>query len=220
MKITKSKMAFYYNNKLYTFLEKDEDSEIKFYYNGTYINLVTKDEVLTNLPNIKYLDTCKIYYVLHGQCVQLGLYEDLAGGTYKLTFNDDTTTLINNSKVTTHKQFTTSLDLNVKKEIEIIKYTKDNLDLTYNNIINPVKDGMIVKVSSTGYVVDTIDMKNDSQLRCVGTEKGELKFYKIAFTIVEKEYNNISMDNCLLTNTIKTQKGATLEPSGVKTYRI
>ena len=104
MNISRSKVKFMQDGELYTFLQKDEDSGLRFYHDGEYINLVTKNEVLINMPDVTYLNNHRIFYYLHGQCIQLAVYEDITGGSHTITFNNEST-LEDNTKVTTYNNF-------------------------------------------------------------------------------------------------------------------
>lgn len=249
MNISRSKVKFMQDGKLYTFLQKDEDSGLRFYHDGEYINLVTKNEVLINMPDVTYLNNHRIFYYLHGQCIQLAVYEDITGGAYTITFNNENT-LENNGHVTTHDKFTTGLDLGVKKVNVDIEYNEHNNGLLYNEYILTNENSMTSKTATVSLLMEDINMRNEN-VECVNTKEGsilytEVKYAieninyigdisnshnhvnsenntllstKVTYTITHKAYDETSTDQCNLINIERKSKGAILQYSEEIRYK-
>ena len=133
MYITASQAKIKIGDKLYTFLQKDEDSKIKFHLDNDDINLVTKEEVLDNIEDATYKDTFKAWYHVNGTLIQLAFKEEVVvPNTYELIFNKqegfETT-----DNLTRDTYFTTAKVLNVAKSLRYIEYNKWNTDLIYSN---------------------------------------------------------------------------------------
>lgn len=194
MEISKSKIKFMQNGELYTLLQKDEDSGVKFYYDGSYVNLATKNEVLLNMPDIQYLDQHRVFYYLHGQCIQLATYEDVIGGAYTLNFNKDNELLEDNGEVTSDEYFTTVLNIAVTKVRSTIEYTEANTDLTLTDVVaTPTDirlDGFVV-----GYNTFEIDFTNDENLSLTGgVSNGQLLSVPILYKTITLDYSSTNLD--------------------------
>ena len=208
MNISRSKVRFMQDGKVYTFLQKDEDSGLRFYYDGEYINLVTKNEVLINMPDVTYLNNHRIFYYLHGQCIQLAVYEDIIGGSYTLTFNN-APTLENNTKVTTYDNFTTALKLDVIKTNATIDYTDNNTHLTLNDYVEPISVGTNIKLVTTEYIITDIDMTG-IDVTNTNAKVGKLLSKNATYTVIELEYSTNTESNYTLTETESTSSSITL----------
>ena len=217
MNISRSKVKFMQDGELYTFLQKDEDSGLRFYYNGGYINLVTKNEVLENMPDVTYLNNHRIFYYLHGQCIQLAVYEDIIGGAYTLTFNNEST-LENNTKVTTYNEFTTALKLDVEKTTTTIDFTNNNSDLTCNEYTETTEVGSAIKIVTTEHITVDIDTTDDSIVSCVDTKTGRLLPTSVTYTIETLSYEIDNKDNYIFIDTEPTEYGGILLSGGEITY--
>ena len=217
MNISRSKVKFMQDGELYTFLQKDEDSGLKFYHDGEYINLVTKNEVLINMPDVTYLNNHRIFYYLHGQCIQLAVYEDITGGAYTLTFNNEPT-LENNGVVTTYDEFTTALKLDVEKTTTTIDFTNNNSDLTCNEYEEITEVGSVIKIVATEYTVIDIDITDDNIVSCVDTKTGVLTSTSVTYTVETLSYEIDNKDNYIFIDTEPTEYSGILLSSGEITY--
>ena len=218
MNISRSKVRFMQDGKVYTFLQKDEDSGLRFYYDGGYINLVTKNEVLLNMPDVTYLNNHRIFYYLHGQCIQLAVYEDIIGGSHTITFNNEST-LENNGVVTTYDEFTTALKLDVEKTTTTIDVTNNNSDLTCNKYAETTEIGSVIKVVATEYTLVDIDTTDDSIVSCVNTKTGGLTSTSVTYTVETLSYEIDNKDNYIFIDTeLLEHGGGVLLSSGEITY--
>ena len=217
MNISRSKVKFMQDGELYTFLQKDEDSGLRFYYDGGYINLVTKNEVLENMPDVTYLNNHRIFYYLHGQCIQLAVYEDITGGSHTITFNNQDT-LENNNKVTTYNNFTTALKLDVEKTTTTIDYTNNNNGLICNERAEALEVGSVIKIVATEYTTVDIDITDDSIVSCVDTKTGALLPTSTIYTVEELSYEIDNKDNYIFIDTEPTEYGGILLSSEEITY--
>ena len=155
MNITKSNIHIMLNDKIYTLLQKDEDSKIKFKYNDNIINIATKDDVIENMNHIDYKDEIKIYYYLYEQYIQLAIYEDII--EYKcqeISFNN-----IEYDNIQHDDNFTTIKQLNVR---HIIK----NIDFSINNETNNINTDGGIKLKTKDTIIERhiIDYCNDTEL--------------------------------------------------------
>ena len=217
MNISRSKVRFMQDGKVYTFLQKDEDSGLRFYYDGEYINLVTKNEVLINMPDVTYLNNHRIFYYLHGQCIQLAVYEDIIGGSHTITFNNEST-LENNTKVTTYNNFTTALKLDVEKTMATVDFTNNNSDLTCNEYAETTEVGSVIEIVATEYTTVDIDTTDDSIVSCVDTKTGALLPTSTTYTVEELSYEIDNKDNYIFIDTEPTEYGGILLSSEEITY--
>ena len=217
MNISRSKVKFMQDGKLYTFLQKDEDSGLRFYHDGEYINLVTKNEVLLNMPDVTYLNQHRIFYYLHGQCIQLAVYEDITGGSHTITFNNQDI-LENNTKVTTYNEFTTALKLDVEKSMTTIDFTNNNSDLTCNERAEAFEIGSVIKVVTTEYATVDIDITDDSIVSCVDTKTGTLLPTCVTYIVEELSYKIDNKDDYIFIDTEPTEYSTILLSSGEITY--
>ena len=217
MNISRSKVKFMQDGKLYTFLQKDEDSGLRFYHDGEYINLVTKNEVLINMPDVTYLNNHRIFYYLHGQCIQLAVYEDITGGSHTITFNNEST-LENNTKVTTYNNFTTALKLDVDKTTTTIDYTNNNNGLICNERAEVLELGSVIKVVTTEYTVGTIDMKDDNIVTCVDTKTGTLLPTCVTYIVDTLNYGMDDKENYIYIETESINMGTQVISTGEITY--
>ena len=134
MIISESKAKIKIDDKLYTFIQKDEDSQFKFYYDGGYINLVTKDEVIATSPDVKYKDNVKGFYKANGTLVQLAFKENFDFPQhYELLFNSQEG-FVRTDNIESDEHFTTAKVLNVSRSFNIIEYNKFNSDIIPNDI--------------------------------------------------------------------------------------
>lgn len=155
MNITKSNIHIMLNDKIYTLLQKDEDSKIKFKYNNNIINIATKDDVIENMNHINYKDEIKIYYYLYEQYIQLAVYEDIIEyKCHEISFNN-----IEHDNIQHDDNFTTIKQLNVR---HIIK----NIDFSINNETNNINTdgGIKLKTNDTSIEQHIIDYCNDTEL--------------------------------------------------------
>lgn len=217
MNISRSKVKFMQDGELYTFLQKDEDSGLRFYHDGEYINLVTKNEVLINMPDVTYLNNHRIFYYLHGQCIQLAVYEDIIGGSHTITFNNEST-LENNTKVTTYNNFTTALKLDVEKTMATIDFTNNNSDLTCNEYAETTEVGSVIEIVATEYTTVDIDTTDDNIVRCVDIKMGNLLPTSVTYTVEELNYKIDNKDDYIFINTEPTEYSGILLSSGEITY--
>ena len=217
MNISRSKVKFMQDGELYTFLQKDEDSGLRFYHDGEYINLVTKNEVLENMPDVTYLNQHRIFYYLHGQCIQLAVYEDITGGSHTITFNNQDI-LENNTKVTTYNEFTTALKLDVEKSTTTIDFTNNNSDLTGNEYLEALEVGSVIKIVATEYTTVDIDITDDSIVSCVDTKTGTLLPTSVTYVVEELNYKIDNKDNYIFIDTEPTEYSGILLSSGEITY--
>lgn len=217
MNISRSKVKFMQDGELYTFLQKDEDSGLRFYHDGGYINLVTKNEVLKNMPDVTYLNQHRIFYYLHGQCIQLAVYEDITGGSHTITFNNEST-LENNTKVTTYNEFTTALKLDVEKSMTTIDFTNNNSDLTCNEYAETTEVGSVIEIVEPEYTIVDIDTTDDSIVSCVDVKTGALLPTSVTYTIETLSYEVDNKDNYIFINIEPTEYGGILLSSGEITY--
>ena len=200
MNISRSKVKFMQDGKLYTFLQKDEDSGLRFYHDGEYINLVTKNEVLENMPDVTYLNNHRIFYYLHGQCIQLAVYEDIIGGSHTITFNNQDI-LENNNNVTTYNEFTTALKLDVEKSMTTIGFTNNNSDLTCNEYAETTEVGSVIEIVTTEYAIVDIDTTDDSIVSCVDVKTGALLSTSVTYTIETLSYEVDNKDDYIFIDT-------------------
>ena len=217
MNISRSKVKFMQDGELYTFLQKDEDSGLRFYHDGEYINLVTKNEVLINMPDVTYLNNHRIFYYLHGQCIQLAVYEDIIGGSHTITFNNEST-LENNTKVTTYNNFTTALKLDVEKTTTTIDYTNNNNGLICNERAEALEVGSVIKVVTTEYATVDIDTTDDSIVSCVDTKTGGLMPTSVTYIVETLSCEIDNKDDYIFINTEPIEYGGILLSSGEITY--
>ena len=134
MIISESKAKIKIGDKLYTFIQKDEDSRFKFYYDDNHINLVTKDEVIANHLDIIYRDNIKAYYKYNNKLIQLALKENFDFPQhYELLFNSQEG-FVRTDNVESDEHFTTAKVLNVSRSFNIIEYNKFNSDIIPNDI--------------------------------------------------------------------------------------
>ena len=217
MNISRSKVKFMQDGELYTFLQKDEDSGLRFYHDGEYINLVTKNEVLINMPDVTYLNNHRIFYYLHGQCIQLAVYEDIIGGSHTITFNNEST-LENNTKVTTYNNFTTALKLDVEKTMTTVDFTNNNSDLTCNEYAETTEVGSVIEIVATEYTTVDIDTTDDSIVSCVDTKTGGLLPTSVTYTVEELNYKIDNKDDYIFIDTEPTEYSGILLSSGEITY--
>ena len=217
MNISRSKVKFMQDGELYTFLQKDEDSGLRFYHDGEYIILVTKNEVLENMPDVTYLNRHRIFYYLHGQCIQLAVYEDIIGGLHTITFNNEST-LENNTKVTTYNNFTTALKLDVEKTTTTIDFTNSNSDLTCNEYAETTEVGSVIEIVATEYTTVDIDTTDNSIVSCVDTKTGGLISTSVTYVVEELNYKIDNKDNYIFIDTEPTEYSGILLSSGEITY--
>ena len=217
MNISRSKVKFMQDGELYTFLQKDEDSGLRFYHDGEYINLVTKNEVLENMPDVTYLNQHRIFYYLHGQCIQLAVYEDIIGGSHTITFNNQDILEIK-TKVTTYNNFTTALKLDVEKTTVIIDFTNNNSDLTGDAYAETTEVGSVIKIVATEYTTVDIDTTDDSIVLCVDTKTGTLLPTSVTYVVEELNYKIDNKDNYIFIDTEPTEYSGILLSSGEITY--
>ena len=155
MNITKSNIHIMLNDKIYTLLQKDEDSKIKFKHNDNIINIATKDDVIENMNHIDYKDEIKIYYYLYEQYIQLAIYEDIIEyKCHEISFNN-----IEYDNIQHDDNFNTIKQLNVR---HIIK----NIDFSINNETNNINTdgGIKLKTNDTSIERHIIDYSNDTEL--------------------------------------------------------
>ena len=134
MIISESKAKIKIGDKLYTFMQKNEDSQFKFYYDNNHINLATKDEVIANHPDIIYRDNIKAYYKYNNKLIQLALKENFDFPQhYELLFNSQEG-FIRISNIESDEYFTTAKILNISRSIKMIEYNKFNSDIILNDI--------------------------------------------------------------------------------------
>ena len=217
MNISRSKVKFMQDGELYTFLQKDEDSGLRFYHDGEYINLVTKNEVLENMPDVTYLNRHRIFYYLHGQCIQLAVYEDIIGGSHTITFNNQDI-LENNNNVTTYNEFTTALKLDVEKSMTTIGFTNNNSDLTCNEYAETTEVGSVIEIVTTEYAIVDIDTTDDSIVSCVDVKTGALLSTSVTYTIETLSYEVDNKDNYIFINTESRGYCGILLSNGEITY--
>ena len=217
MNISRSKVKFMQDGELYTFLQKDEDSGLRFYHDGEYINLVTKNEVLENMPDVTYLNNHRIFYYLHGQCIQLAVYEDIIGGSHTITFNNQDI-LENNNNVTTYNEFTTALKLDVEKSMTTIGFTNNNSDLTCNEYAETTEVGSVIEIVTTEYAIVDIDTTDDSIVSCVDVKTGALLSTSVTYTIETLSYEVDNKDNYIFINTESRGYCGILLSNGEITY--
>lgn len=155
MNITKSNVHVMINDRIYTLLQKDEDSKIKFIYNDNIINIVTKDELVENMTHVDYKDQVKIYYYLYEQYIQLAVYEDII--EYKC--HEVSFTNIVHDNLQLDNNFSTIKQLNVRHIISDIEFDNNNIGDS-----NTDSENITLKTDNTSIERHIIDYSNDTEL--------------------------------------------------------
>ena len=155
MNITKSNVHVMINDRIYTLLQKDEDSKIKFKHNDNIINIATKDDVIENMNHIDYKDEIKIYYYLYEQYIQLAVYEDII--EYKC--HEISFTNIDHDNLQLDNNFSTIKQLNVRHIISDIEFDNNNIGDS-----NTDSENITLKTDNTSIERHIIDYSNDTEL--------------------------------------------------------
>ena len=158
MNITKSNVHITINDRIYTLLQKDEDSKIKFIYNNNIINIVTKDELVENMTHVDYKDQVKIYYYLYEQYFQLAVYEDIIEyKCHEISFNN-----IVHDTLQQDDNFITIKQLNVRHIISDIEF--DNNNNIGDGNTNVDSENITLKTDDTSIERHIIDYCADTEL--------------------------------------------------------
>lgn len=166
MNVTESKVKIKIGNKLYTFMQKDEENEIKFYLDTGDINLVTKDEALDNIENSKYVDNIRAFYYCNGSLIQLALKENIdVPKTYELIFNKQEGFEVTDN-LERDKYFTTAKVLNISRSFHMIEYNKYNDDIITDNEnrLDRNDSNISLAESTIAYVRDEIDLTSETNI--------------------------------------------------------
>ena len=166
MIISESKAKIKIGDTLYTFIQKDEDSQFKFYYDNNHINLATKDEVIANHPDVIYRDNIKAYYKYNNKLIQLALKENFDFPQhYELLFNSQEG-FVRTNNIESDEHFTTAKVLNVSRSFNIIEYNKFNSDIIPNDIntFKTTEDLTLLAEKITTPTQHVIDFTTETEL--------------------------------------------------------